>query len=278
MKGENTMKTLVAYFSASGVTAKLAERLAAAINAPVYEIRPETPYSAADLDWTNKQSRSTLEMRDKSCRPGLADRNAPVEEADVVFVGYPVWWYREPSIIDSFLAAYDFTGKKEDIERVKKSLEKSIEKCENQINIETDNQRKWNRLSHKVDEILNDYPILQVKLRGEKLHSSMLFLRNRYYRAIYEIIKSHPMIHVYKSINSMPIQKLYTLYEKWCYFKMISIIMEKYGFDIYAFSNIQGQLTEENLRFDESLAILIQSAISDIPCPANDYINIILKL
>ena len=106
------MKALVAYFSANGVTAKLAERLAAAINSPVYEIRPETPYSDADLDWTNKQSRSTLEMRDKSCRPGLADRNAPVAEAEVIFVGYPVWWYREPSIIDSFLAAYDFTGKK----------------------------------------------------------------------------------------------------------------------------------------------------------------------
>lgn len=106
------MKTLVAYFSASGVTAKLAECLASAMNAPAYEIKPETPYSAADLDWTNKQSRSTLEMKDKSCRPGLADRNAPVAEADVVFVGYPVWWYREPSIIDSFLAAYDFTGKK----------------------------------------------------------------------------------------------------------------------------------------------------------------------
>ena len=106
------MKALVAYFSASGVTAKLAERLAAAINSPVYEIRPATPYSNADLDWTNKQSRSTLEMRDKSCRPELADRNAPVAEADVVFVGYPVWWYREPSIVDSFLAAYDFSGKK----------------------------------------------------------------------------------------------------------------------------------------------------------------------
>ena len=106
------MKALVTYFSASGVTAKLAERLAKAINAPVYEIKPAAPYSDADLDWTNKQSRSTLEMRDKSCRPELADRNAPVAEAEVVFVGYPVWWYREPSIIDSFLAAYDFTGKK----------------------------------------------------------------------------------------------------------------------------------------------------------------------
>ena len=106
------MKALVTYFSASGVTAKLARRLADAIEAPVYEIKPAVPYTRADLDWTNKQSRSTVEMQDKDCRPALADTDAPVAEADVVFVGYPVWWYREPSIIDSFLAAYDFAGKK----------------------------------------------------------------------------------------------------------------------------------------------------------------------
>ncbi|MBQ7486229.1 MAG: flavodoxin [Clostridia bacterium] len=106
------MKALVAYFSASGVTAGLAGRLASAIDAPVYEIRPAVPYTQADLDWTNKQSRSTIEMQDKSCRPALADTSAPVKDADIIFVGYPVWWYREPSIIDSFLAAYDFTGRK----------------------------------------------------------------------------------------------------------------------------------------------------------------------
>ena len=106
------MKALVAYFSASGVTAKLAKRLAYAIEAPIYEIKPAQPYTHADLDWTNKQSRSTVEMQDKNCRPALADTDAPVAEADVIFVGYPVWWYREPSIIDSFLSAYDFTGKK----------------------------------------------------------------------------------------------------------------------------------------------------------------------
>ena len=106
------MKALVAYFSASGITAQVARRLADAINAPLYEIRPEVPYTAADLDWTNKQSRSTLEMSDKNCRPALADKEAPVADADVIFVGYPVWWYREPSVIDSFLAAYDFSGKK----------------------------------------------------------------------------------------------------------------------------------------------------------------------
>ena len=106
------MNALVAYFSASGVTAKVAKRLADAIHAPIYEIRPKVPYTAADLDWTNKMSRSTLEMNDKNCRPALADQNAPVADADVIFLGYPVWWYREPSIIDSFLEAYDFSGKK----------------------------------------------------------------------------------------------------------------------------------------------------------------------
>lgn len=106
------MKALIAYFSASGVTARLAQRLAAAIGAPLYEIKPAVLYTKDDLDWRNKQSRSTLEMQDKNCRPALADTNAPVADADIIFVGYPVWWYREPSIIDSFLEAYDFTGKK----------------------------------------------------------------------------------------------------------------------------------------------------------------------
>ena len=105
------MKALVAYFSASGVTAAVAKRLADAIGAKLYEIRPEIPYTAADLDWRNSQSRSSVEMNDKNCRPALADQDAPVADCNVVFVGYPVWWYREPSVVDSFLAAYDFTGK-----------------------------------------------------------------------------------------------------------------------------------------------------------------------
>ncbi len=106
------MKALVTYFSASGVTARLAKRLAEAIGAPLYEIRPAVPYTKADLNWRSKQSRSSVEMQDKSCRPALADTDAPVADADLVFVGFPVWWYREPSVIDSFLEAYDFTGKK----------------------------------------------------------------------------------------------------------------------------------------------------------------------
>ena len=105
------MSKLVAYFSASGSTAKLAQTLAAAADAALYEIRPETPYERRDLNWMDKKARSTVEMQDPNCRPTLADNAAPVAEADVVFLGFPIWWYREPSIIDSFLEAYDFSGK-----------------------------------------------------------------------------------------------------------------------------------------------------------------------
>ena len=104
-------KKLVAFFSASGSTAKLAKTLAAAAGAELYEIRPAVPYERRDLNWMDKKSRTTLEMQDPSCRPELADTDAPVEEADTIFLGFPIWWYREPSIIDSFLEAYDFAGK-----------------------------------------------------------------------------------------------------------------------------------------------------------------------
>ena len=103
-------KALVAYFSASGVTKKAAEHLAAAANADLFEIAPIQPYTKADLNWMDKKSRSTVEMTDRSCRPAMA--NAPdVAPYDVIFVGFPVWWYREPSIIDTFLESADFTGK-----------------------------------------------------------------------------------------------------------------------------------------------------------------------
>ena len=104
-------KNLVAYFSASGSAAKLAKALASAAEAELYEIRPAVPYERRDLNWMDKKARSTVEMQDKNCRPALADHDAPVADADVIFVGFPVWWYREPSIIDSFLEAYDFGGK-----------------------------------------------------------------------------------------------------------------------------------------------------------------------
>ena len=105
------MNRLVAYFSASGSTARLALTLAAAADAALYEIRPAVPYERRDLNWMDKKSRSTVEMQDPNCRPALADASAPVAQADVIFLGFPIWWYREPSIIDSFLDAYDFTGK-----------------------------------------------------------------------------------------------------------------------------------------------------------------------
>ena len=105
------MKILVAYFSASGVTAKVAKKLAEAIGADLYDICPALPYTPSDLDWTNGQSRSSVEMNNKDCRPKLLDQAAPVARADVVFVGFPVWWYREPSIIDTFMETYDFSGK-----------------------------------------------------------------------------------------------------------------------------------------------------------------------
>ena len=104
-------KTLVAYFSASGSTAKLAQTLADAAQAELYEIRPEIPYERKDLNWMDRHSRSTVEMQDPNCRPPLADLDAPVAEAERIFLGFPIWWYREPSVIDSFLDAYDFSGK-----------------------------------------------------------------------------------------------------------------------------------------------------------------------
>ncbi|MBQ8312949.1 MAG: NAD(P)H-dependent oxidoreductase [Clostridia bacterium] len=104
-------KVLVAYFSASGVTRAAAEALAAAAQADLFEIKPETPYTAADLDWRNKQSRSTLEMQDVNCRPALAADEVDVSAYDAVFIGFPIWWGREPSVIDTFIEAHDFSGK-----------------------------------------------------------------------------------------------------------------------------------------------------------------------
>ena len=104
-------KTLVAYFSASGVTAGVADRLAKAIGANLFEIKPEQIYTDADLDWRNKQSRSSVEMNDRASRPAIASKVDNMAQYDIVFVGFPIWWYREPSIIDTFMEAYDFSGK-----------------------------------------------------------------------------------------------------------------------------------------------------------------------
>ena len=105
-------KTLVAYFSASGVTAKVAKKLATAIGADLFEIQPEKLYTDDDLNWQNSRSRSSVEMNDRSCRPAIASSVENMAQYDCIFVGFPVWWYREPSIIDTFMEAYDFSGKK----------------------------------------------------------------------------------------------------------------------------------------------------------------------
>ena len=105
------MNALVAYFSASGTTAKSAKALAKAAGADLYEIRPEVPYTRADLNWMDKGSRSSVEMNDKTFRPALADTAAPVAGHDVIFLGFPIWWYTAPTLINTFLENYDFTGK-----------------------------------------------------------------------------------------------------------------------------------------------------------------------
>ena len=104
-------KTLVAYFSASGVTGSVAENLANGIGADLFEIVPEKPYTNADLDWQNSRSRSSVEMKDRNCRPTIASKAADMAQYAVVFVGFPIWWYREPTIIDTFMESYDFSGK-----------------------------------------------------------------------------------------------------------------------------------------------------------------------
>lgn len=105
-------KKLVAFFSASGVTAQAARALADAAGADVYEIKPAVPYTSADLDWMNKKSRSSIEMADKSSRPAITGDDAHIADYDVIFIGFPIWWYIAPTIINAFLERYDFSGKK----------------------------------------------------------------------------------------------------------------------------------------------------------------------
>ena len=104
-------KRLVAYFSASGVTAKVAENLADANGADIFEIQPEVPYTKADLNWMDKKSRSTIEMSDPNSRPAIATKRDNMDEYDTIFVGFPIWWYIAPTIINTFLESYDFSGK-----------------------------------------------------------------------------------------------------------------------------------------------------------------------
>lgn len=103
---------LVAYFSAGGVTAKVAAKAAQAAGADLYEIKPKAPYTKADLNWMDKNSRSSVEMNDKSFRPAMADKDADIAAYDTILLGFPIWWYVAPTIINTFLEAYDFSGKK----------------------------------------------------------------------------------------------------------------------------------------------------------------------
>lgn len=104
-------RKLVAYFSASGVTAKVAEKLSEAIGADLYAIEPEVPYTKADLDWMDKKSRSTIEMNNPASRPAIAGKRDNMNDYDTVFVGFPIWWYVAPTIINTFLESYDLTDK-----------------------------------------------------------------------------------------------------------------------------------------------------------------------
>jgi len=111
-KENNEMKkTLVAYFSASGVTRGVAKQLAEVTGADLHEIKPAQPYTDADLDWRDKQSRSSIEMQDKNSRPAITDKLQNMQDYDVVYVGFPIWWYTCPTIINTFMEAYDFQGK-----------------------------------------------------------------------------------------------------------------------------------------------------------------------
>lgn len=105
-------KKLVAYFSATGVTAKVAEMLADAVGADIHEIRAKVPYTKADLNWMDQNSRSSVEMRNKAFRPEVADNYIKMDKYDVIFLGFPIWWYVAPTIINTFLESHDFSGKK----------------------------------------------------------------------------------------------------------------------------------------------------------------------
>jgi len=105
-------KKLVAYFSATGRTAKAAKLLAEALGADIHEIKPKEPYTRSDLNWLNKKSRSSVEMNNKTIRPEIAESNVQIAEYDVIFLGFPIWWYVAPTIINTFLESADFSGKK----------------------------------------------------------------------------------------------------------------------------------------------------------------------
>lgn len=152
-------KTLVAYFSASGITKKVAQNLASAANADIYEIKPLVPYTNDDLNWMDKNARSTVEMKDWNSRPEIKEDDAHIENYDTIFVGFPVWWYIAPTIINTFLETYDFSNKRiilfatsggsgfgRTIENIKPSVSDSTEIIEGKIlnhNPSVEELKKW---------------------------------------------------------------------------------------------------------------------------------------
>ena len=143
-------KKLVAYFSASGVTKKVGQTLAKAVKADEYEIRPQVPYTTADLDWMDKKSRSSIEMNDPASRPAIADKEAKIENYDVIFLGFPVWWYVAPTIINTFLESYDFKGKT--VIPFATSGSSGVENCEKKL------REQYPDINWKSGRLLNGRP------------------------------------------------------------------------------------------------------------------------
>lgn len=143
-------KKLVAYFSASGVTESVARNLSQTAGADLYRIQPEVPYTSADLDWMNKKSRSSIEMNDPASRPAIAAEDLDISSYDVVFLGFPVWWYMAPTIINTFLETYDFSGKT--VIPFATSGSSGIENCEKKL------QQQYPSINWKSGKLLNGHP------------------------------------------------------------------------------------------------------------------------
>lgn len=143
-------KKLVAYFSASGVTESVARNLSQTAGADLYRIQPEVPYTSADLDWMNKKSRSSIEMNDPASRPAIAAEDLDISSYDVVFLGFPVWWYVAPTIINSFLETYNFSGKT--VIPFATSGSSGIENCEKKL------QQQYPSINWKSGKLLNGHP------------------------------------------------------------------------------------------------------------------------
>ncbi len=132
---------LVAYFSAGGITEKAARQLAEVLNADLLEIKPSEPYTAEDLDWTDKKSRSSVEMNDPDARPEIAEKPENIDKYDKIFIGFPIWWYVAPRIIETFMDSYDFSGKT--VIPFATSGGSGIEKAENALRKSYSDNIKW---------------------------------------------------------------------------------------------------------------------------------------